>query len=218
MVEVNPDQDFKVVVTEEAGGLAGLIAGKVAGATGRPAAILNRRADGSYGGSARAGETDVDLYGALFIVRHLLGEWGGHRKAAGLSVNPGNFDAFVAGVNEAVRAQHAENPEVFVPALEVDAEIPLSEVSNGLLEWQERLAPFGSGNLRPVFVTGGLRIEGSRQIWEGMNLLRLAGGVRAKMAGETDGLPEGAFDAAYTVYRSRYSGQAEIEVVDWRQG
>ena len=218
MAEVDPDQDFKVVVTEEAGGLAGLIAGKVAGATGRPAAILNRRADGSYGGSARAGETEVDLYGALFTVRHLMGEWGGHRKAAGLSVKPGNFDAFVAGVNEAVRAQHAENPEVFVPAIEVDAEIPLSDISNGLLDWHERLAPFGSGNYRPVFVTEGLKIEGSRQIWEGMNLLKLAGGVRAKMAGEADGLPAGAFDAAYTVYRSRYSGQAELEVVDWRQG
>jgi single-stranded-DNA-specific exonuclease len=218
MGEVDPDQDFKVVVTEEAGGLTGLIAGKVAGATGRPAVILNRRADGSYGGSARAGDTDVDLYGALFTVRHLMGEWGGHRKAAGLSVNPGNFDAFVAGVNEAVRAQHAENPEVFVPAIEVDAEIPLSEISNGLLDWHERLAPFGSGNYRPVFVTEGLKIEGSRQIWEEMNLLRLKGGVRAKMAGEADSLPEGAFDAAYTVYRSRYSGQAELEVVDWRQG
>jgi single-stranded-DNA-specific exonuclease len=218
MGEVDPDQEFKVVVTEEAGGLTGLIAGKVAGATGRPAVILNRRADGSYGGSARAGDTDVDLYGALFTVRHLMGEWGGHRKAAGLSVTPGNFDAFVAGVNEAVRAQHAENPEVFVPAIEVDAEIPLSEISNGLLDWHERLAPFGSGNYRPVFVTEGLKIEGSRQIWEGMNLLRLKGGVRAKMAGEADSLPEGAFDAAYTVYRSRYSGQAELEVVDWRQG
>jgi single-stranded-DNA-specific exonuclease len=218
MGEVDPDQDFKVVVTEEAGGLAGLIAGKVAGATGRPAAILNRRADGSYGGSARAGETEVDLYGALFTVRHLMGEWGGHRRAAGLSITPGNFDAFVAGVNEAVRVQHAENPEVFVPAIEVDAEIPLSKISNGLLDWHEMLAPFGSGNCRPVFVTGGLKIEGSRQIWEGMNLLRLEGGVRAKMAGETDGLPEGAFDAAYTVYRSRYSGQAELEVVDWRLG
>ena len=218
MAEVDPEQDFKVVVTEEAGGLAGLIAGKVAGATGRPAAILNRRADGSYGGSARAGETDVDLYGALFTVRHLMGEWGGHRKAAGLSVNPGNFDAFVAGVNKAVRAQHVENPEVFVPAVEVDAEIPLSKISNGLLDWQEMLAPFGSGNYRPIFVTEGLKIEGSRQIWEGMNLLRLEGGVKAKMAGEADGLPEGAFDAAYTVYRSRYSGQAELEVVDWRRG
>ena len=218
MGAVDPDQDFKVVVTEEAGGLAGLIAGRVAGATGRPAAILNRRADGSYGGSARAGETNVDLYGALFTVRHLMGEWGGHRNAAGLSVNPGNFDAFVAGVNDAVRVQHAANPEVFVPAIEVDAEIPLSEISNGLLDWHERLAPFGSGNYRPVFVTGGLKIVGSRQIWEGMNLLRLEGGLRAKMAGEADELPEGPFDAAYTVYRSRYSGQAELEVVDWRVG
>ena len=218
MEAVDPDQDFKVVVTEEAGGLAGLIAGRVAGATGRPAAVLNRRADGSYGGSARAGETNVNLYGALFTVRHLMGEWGGHRNAAGLSVDPGNFDAFVAGVNEAVRAQHAANPEVFVPDIEVDAEIPLSEISNGLLDWHERLAPFGSGNYRPVFVTGGLKIVGSRQIWEGMNLLRLEGGLRAKMAGEADELPEGPFDAAYTVYRSRYSGQAELEVVDWRVG
>jgi single-stranded-DNA-specific exonuclease len=218
MAEVDPDQDFKVIVTEEAGGLAGLIAGKVAGATGRPAAILNRRADGSYGGSARAGQTEVDLYGALYTVRHLMGEWGGHRKAAGLSVKPGNFDTFVAGVNEAVRAQHAQNPEVFVPAVEVDAEIPLSRISNGLLDWHERLAPFGSGNYRPVFVTEGLKIEGSRRIWEGMNLVRLAGGVSAKMAGEPDELPAGAFDAAYTVYRSRYSGRAELEVVDWRAG
>jgi single-stranded-DNA-specific exonuclease len=218
LAEVDPGQDFKVVVTEETGGLAGLVAGKVASATGRPAAVLNRRADGSYGGSARGGETDVDLYGALYSVRHLMGEWGGHRKAAGLSVNPGSFDTFVAGVNEAVRAQHAENPEVFSPAIEVDAEIPLSSVSNGLLDWHERLAPFGSGNYRPVFVTGGLTIEGSRQIWEGMNLVSLEGGIKAKMAGEPEDLPRGSFDAAYTVWRSRYSGKAELGIVDWRQG
>ncbi|MBA2713820.1 MAG: single-stranded-DNA-specific exonuclease RecJ, partial [Rubrobacteraceae bacterium] len=203
MAEVDPEQDFKVVVTEETGGIAGLIAGRVAGATGRPAAILTRRADDSYGGSARAGETDVDLYGALYSVRHLMGEWGGHRRAAGLSVNPGNFDAFVAGVNEAIRAQGEENPEIFVPAIEIDAEIPLESVSNGLLDWHEKLAPFGSGNYRPVFVTEDLRIAGSRKIWEGMNLITLDGGVKAKMAGEPDGLPSGPFDAAYTVARSR---------------
>jgi single-stranded-DNA-specific exonuclease len=218
LAEVDSDQDFKVVVTEETGGLAGLVAGKVASATGRPAAVLNRRADGSYGGSARSGETDVDLYSALFSVRHLMGEWGGHRKAAGLTVNPGSFDAFVASVNEAVRAQHAENLEIYSPAIEVDAEIPLYNVSNGLLDWHERLAPFGSGNYRPVFVTGGLRIKGSRQIWEGMNLVRLEGGITAKMAGEPEDLPTGAFDAAYTVWRSRYSGKVELEIVDWRQG
>ena len=218
MQEVVADQDFKVVVTGEAGGLAGLVAGRVAGATGRPAAVLNRRADASYGGSARAGETDVDLYGALFENRDLLGEWGGHRKAAGLSVKPGNFDAFVAGVNEAVRSQAKENPELFEPPIQVDAEVPLEKVSNGLMGWHEMLSPFGSGNYRPVLVSEGLRIESSRQLWENMNLVRLGGGVSAKMSGTKDSLPEGAFDAAYTVTRSAYSGQAELEVVDWKQG
>lgn len=218
MSGVVEEQDFKVVVTEEAGGLAGLIAGRVASATGRPAAILNRRTDGSYGGSARAGETDVDLYGALFEVQNLLGEWGGHRKAAGLSIEPGNFDAFVEGVNGAVRDQQKENPDVFSPAIEVDAEINLSHISNGFLDWHEKLAPFGSGNNRPVFVSEGLQVESSRQLWETMNLVRLGGGVVAKMAGSPEDLPVGTFDAAYTVTRSAYSGEAELEIVDWKQG
>ena len=215
--EVVPEQDFKVVVTEETGGLAGLVAGRVAGATGRPAAVLNRRVDGSYGGSARAGETDVDLYGALFSVRHLLGEWGGHRKAAGLSVEPGNFDAFVAEVNGAVRAQLEENPEVFEPPIEVDAEVTLESVSNGLLDWHEKLAPFGSGNYRPVFTSAGLRVDGARQLWEGMSLLRLKGGATAKLPGTLEVVPEGPFEAAYAVSRNAYTGGTELEIVGWRR-
>jgi single-stranded-DNA-specific exonuclease len=219
LAEVDPEQDFKVVVDEgSAGGLAGLVAGKVAGATGRPAAILNRRADGSYSGSARSGETDVDLHGALFAVRHLLGEWGGHRKAAGLSVEPGGFDEFVDGVNRAVRTQIEQNPDVLDPPIEVDAEVSLGGVSNGLLDWQEQIAPFGSGNYRPVFVSEGLRVEGTRQLWEGMNLLRLRDGTPAKLAGPSEAVPEGAFDAVYTVSRSAYTGAAELEIVDWRKG
>jgi single-stranded-DNA-specific exonuclease len=220
LAEVDPEQDFKIVVTDEgsAGGLAGLVAGKVAGATGRPAAILNWRADGSYSGSARSGETDIDLHGALFAVRHLLGEWGGHRKAAGLSVEPGSFDAFVDGVNRAVRAQIDANPDVLKPSVEVDAEVSLSIVSNGLLDWHEQIAPFGNGNYRPVFVSEGLRVEGTRQLWEGMNLLRLRDGVPAKLAGSPEAVPEGAFDAVYTVSRSAYTAAAELEIVAWRKG
>lgn len=216
LAKVVEEEDFKIVVTDEMGGLAGLVAGKVAAATGRPAAVLNRRADGSYGGSARSGETDVNLHGALFTVRHLLGEWGGHRKAAGLTVAPGNFDAFVAGVNEAVRAQLEEEPEIFEPPIKVDAEVSLESVPNGLLDWHERLAPFGSGNYRPVFVTEGLRVKGARQLWEGMNLLGLYGGVSAKLAGTEGAVPTGSFDAAYTVSRNAYTGEAQLEIVDWK--
>ncbi|PLS84556.1 MAG: hypothetical protein CYG60_17305, partial [Actinobacteria bacterium] len=163
-----------------------------------------------------AGETDVDLYGALHEVRHLLGEWGGHRKAAGLSVKAGAFDDFVAGVNEAVRAQTLEEPEILTPPVEVDAEVPLEKLSNGLLDWHEKIAPFGSGNQRPVFVSEGLKVQGSRKLWEGMNLLTLTGGLSAKLAGQEEVVPAGAFDAAYTVRRNAYTGGTELEILDWR--
>jgi hypothetical protein len=63
-----------------------------------------------------------------------------------------------------------------------------------------------------------LRVEGTRQLWEGMNLLRLRDGVPAKLAGPPEAVPEGAFDAVYTVSRSAYTGAAELEIVDWRKG
>ncbi|AHY46063.1 Single-stranded DNA-specific exonuclease [Rubrobacter radiotolerans] len=214
--EVNPEQDFKVVVTEEVGGLAGLIAGRVASAAGRPTAILTRRADGSYGGSARAGETDVDLYGALHEAREFLDQWGGHRKAAGLSVRPGLLDPFVERVNREVRRQVEADPEVLEPPIEVDAEVRLEDLRNGFLDWHERLAPFGSGNHKPVFAASGLRVLSAREIWPGMHLLTLEGGTKAKLPCDPQVLPEGPFDAVFTAGRSRYSGEAEVEIADWR--
>jgi single-stranded-DNA-specific exonuclease len=133
-----------------------------------------------------------------------------------LSVAPGNLDSFVDGANRAVRAQLEENPEIFDPSIELDAEIPLARVSNGLLDWHERLAPFGSGNYRPVFATEGLWVEGARKIREGVNLLVLKDGVSAKLAGPEEAVPSGAFDAAYTVSRNAYTGGAELEIIDWK--
>lgn len=216
MEDVDPAQDFKVVVTDEIGGLAGLIAGRVASASGRPTAILGRRTDGSYGGSARAGDTDVDLYGALYAAQEFLGQWGGHRKAAGLSVVAGGFDSFVAKVNEAVRRQVAEDPEVLEPAIEIDAELEPDSLQNGFLDWHERLAPFGSGNHKPVFAASGLSVKSSREIWPGMNLLTLEGGTKAKLSSDPDSVPAGRFDAVFTVTKSRYSGEAELEIADWK--
>jgi single-stranded-DNA-specific exonuclease len=131
-------------------------------------------------------------------------------------VLPGNFDAFVEGVNAAVREQAEGDPEIFVPAIEVDAEVAVEKIQNGLLDWLTLLAPFGSGNRRPVFASGGLRVVGTRQLWEGMNLLRLEDGSPARLAGPADAVPGGPFDAVYTVSRSPYSGQAELEILDWR--
>ncbi|WP_407691018.1 hypothetical protein [Rubrobacter marinus] len=75
--------------------------------------------------------------------------------------------------------------------MEVDAEVPLEKLSNGLLDWHERIAPFGSGNHRPVFVSEGLKVQGSRKLWEGMNLLTLGGASRRSSPGQRRPSPPG---------------------------
>jgi hypothetical protein len=65
-------------------------------------------------------------------------------------------------------------------------------------------------------MTEGLRVERSRQLWEGMNLVNLGDGLVAKLAGPEEAVPVSAFDAAYTVGRNAYSGVAELEILDWR--
>ena len=116
-----------------------------------------------------------------------------------------------------MRVQFGENPEVFEPSIEVDAEVPLEGVSNGLMNWHEKLAPFGSGNSRPVFASAGLRVEGARQLWDGMSLLLLNGGATAKLPGTLEVVPEGPFEAAYAVSRNAYTGETELEIVGWRR-
>ena len=105
-----------------------------------------------------------------------MGEWGGHRNAARPLGESRQLRRLRRRRERGGQGAARREPGGLRPGIEVDAEIPLSEISNGLLDWHERLAPFGSGNYRPVFVTGGLKIVGSRQIWEGMNLLRLRAG------------------------------------------
>ena len=207
MAEVSPDQDFKVVVTEEAGGLAGLIAGKVAGATGRPAAVLNRRADGSYGGSARAGETDVGLYGALLPSGTLWESGAGTARPRASRSTPATSTRSSPASTRRSGRSTPRTRRSSSPPWRWTRRSRCREVSNGLLEWQEKLAPFGSGNLRPVFVTRGLRIEGLAPALGGDEPAPARRRRQGKDGRETDSLPEGAFDAAYTVYRSRYSGQ-----------
>jgi hypothetical protein len=72
-----------------------------------------------------------------------------------------------------------------------------------------------------VFVSEALRVEGSRKLWEGMNLVKLrqegGGSVSAKLACDPEAIPEGGFDAVYTVARSRYSGEVEMEILDWKR-
>ena len=84
--------------------------------------------------------------------------FGGHAQACGLTIREENIPLFRKQLNETVN----RNKDSFTvtPELSIDSEISLSEVNLKFLEDLERLAPFGPGNQRPVFISKGVRLKG----------------------------------------------------------
>jgi single-stranded-DNA-specific exonuclease len=101
---------------------------------------------------------------------HLLEEFGGHEKAAGLSIVRGNLADFKKTFNDTAHA--VLQPEDPVPAMDIDMEITLSELSEKLINDLEQCAPFGMGNPQPVFVSRDLKLKGRPRSLRG-NTLKL---------------------------------------------
>jgi len=84
---------------------------------------------------------------------------GGHAMAVGAKIRPGNMDAFRERFN-AYAARHFPAGVPPAPCLRLDAEVPLSALTPGLLRDLDKLEPYGADNPKPRFLAGGLEIVG----------------------------------------------------------
>ena len=96
-----------------------------------------------------------DIHAALEACADLLEQFGGHKYAAGLSLHPDNWLTFRSRFEEVVAATIPQ--EYLTPVVYIENEIDLAVISDSFLRVIERMAPFGPGNMRPVFATRGLR-------------------------------------------------------------
>ena len=128
--------------------LVGLAAGKLAEEHGRPAFIWGRDGNGVYKGSARSG-------GAASVVTLMRAapdaflHYGGHHVAGGFAVSDDGIHTFAAALNQA----HADLGEgAFTPEpVQIDAQLRLEDVNQLLLNDLAQLAPYGTGNPKPLF-------------------------------------------------------------------
>ena len=124
-------------------GVIGIVASRLVERFNRPV-VLIAGTDGDWKGSGRSIPT-FDLHGGLGACAALLGRWGGHRAAAGLSIKPENVDAFARGVRRARGGLLVE--EDLRPVTHVDAVVPRgTRLTLDLCAELARLAPFGLGN------------------------------------------------------------------------
>lgn len=130
-------------------GIVGIVASRLAEEYYRPTIVLTL-ANGLISGSARS-VPGFDIYKAIDSCRDLLENFGGHLYAAGLTMKVEALDEFKRRFETYV----SENilPEQKCPQIEIDSEITFREITPKFFRILKQCAPFGPGNMKPVFCT-----------------------------------------------------------------
>jgi len=109
-------------------------------------------------GSARS-IPGFDVHHALSMCAELLVKWGGHKAAAGLTIEADRIEEFSNRFEEIAREYRAE---IFVPRGKVDLELPTVLIGSELIRALEKLEPHGMGNPAPLFAMRGIRFEAGK--------------------------------------------------------
>ncbi len=130
-------------------GVVGIVASRLIDAVYQPTIVLTM-ADGLITGSARSIK-NFDIYNAIDASSHLLENFGGHKYAAGLALKPENLEKFKKEFFSYANENISE--KMLVPEIEIDAEIFISDINFKFYRILKQFAPFGPGNMSPVFKT-----------------------------------------------------------------
>jgi len=200
--------------------LAGIVAGRVRERYYKPTFILTRGED-ELKGSGRSIDA-YHMYEGLNACKHLLTKFGGHKLAAGLSLEECNLEDFKSLLNK----NAALTDEDLIPKISIDMQLPFSYIDYELIEQIEQLAPFGKGNPKPLFAEKDLEILNSNIFGKNQNVLKLQ--VRSNEGQIVDAVYFGNateflayFEqkpdkrAAFTYYPTinEYQGKKKIQIV-----
>ena len=143
-------------------GIIGIVASRIVEEFYRPTIILTKSTDGLITGSARSIK-EFNIYNGIDYCADLLEHFGGHNYAAGLSLKEENLQAFIDKFEQFVSEQ-IQDEAALIPGIDVDMELDLTDITSRFMENLKRFAPFGPGNMAPVFLSRRLVEEGNARI------------------------------------------------------
>jgi single-stranded-DNA-specific exonuclease len=199
-------------------GVIGIVAARCIEKFYRPTVILTE-SNNKITGSARS-VNGFDLYQAILSCSDLLEKFGGHKYAAGLTLDASNLEAFQQRFEEVVSS--SLTAEMLTPVIDIDFTIPLDAVNAKFLNVLKQMGPFGPENTRPVFAANNLFVFNSLSSFKDRHikfLVRQDGGenvfqaVGFDMADFYDRISKGDnFSMAFTIEENVYNGTTSIQL------
>lgn len=204
-------------------GVVGIVASRLIDHYYRPTVVLTLSND-KITGSARS-VNGFNIYEAIYECRDLLENYGGHFYAAGLTLKVENLDSFASRFEEVV--SKTITPDLLIPEIEIDAEIPLSDIKPSFYNIIRQFEPFGPLNMKPVFISkhvydfqGNCRVVKDQHIKFTIHQHSgvVVDGIGFGLADKFDTVEKGPFDIVYTIDENEFNGNTrlQIKVIDIR--
>lgn len=146
--------------------LVGIIAGRVRERYHKPVIVFTDAEEGIKG-SGRSIEA-YNMFEELLKCKDLLGRFGGHPMAAGLSLLEENLEELRRRLNENTTLTE----EDLRPVVRIDVAMPIEYITEEFVEQLELLEPFGKGNPKPIFAEQHFRFTGGNIIGKNKNVLK----------------------------------------------
>lgn len=160
------DQVLVVYLPECHESIAGIIAGRIKERYYRPTFVLTRGETGVKG-SGRSIEA-YDMFAEMNRCRELFTKFGGHKLAAGLSLEEENVEVFRKRINELADLTE----EDLQMKVSIDMRLPFPYINEELIHELKILEPFGKGNGKPLFAESKLRVIQPRIFGKNRNVLK----------------------------------------------
>ena len=204
-------------------GVIGIVASKLVDAFHRPAIVLSTDGDVAHG-SCRSIPA-FNMLAALDSCADAMVKFGGHKQAAGLTIEAGRIRELRARVNDF--ADGCLGPDDLRPRLWIDGALGFKSITEQVASEMTRMAPFGAGNPNPVFSTSRVEIvDGPRRVkdrhlkmafrQDGRILRGIAWRASEREAFVTE--HRGAIDLAFSLEQDSWNGERylQLSVADFR--
>jgi single-stranded-DNA-specific exonuclease len=199
-------------------GVIGVVAGRLARRYSRPVVLFTTGSSGPARGSARSVE-GCDISAAIGAQAEMLISFGGHPMAAGLSIEAERIPVFRSALWRTVEKMWDQVEGL--PAVRIDARLPLRDVTLDVVQELERLAPFGAGNPPLTLACSSMVVAGQRAVGRNQEHLLLTAedeaGERYELIwwdGSGEEVPADRFDLAYTARSSDFRGERRVQL-EW---
>ena len=199
-------------------GVVGIVASRLIENYFRPTVVLTKSGE-NYTGSVRSVK-GFNVYEALAACKAHMIQFGGHKYAAGLTLNKTQVVAFKTAFEKQVEATIL--PEQRTPVMLYDLVLPIEAINHKLYRIIEQMAPFGPKNMRPVFCStncvdsGQTRLVGKDQSHLRVSVQTPNGsliGIGFSMAKHYDHIKSGApFDLLYTLDENEWNGSISLQL------